>query len=297
MTVRPQAEYTGAGMSELRVTPWKRYGHDRLYVSTPDGTNVAWFDRKTGELKLLVEHARDAALDALAPYVTEHAPPRPHQDSGAPAPPRPQDSPENDLALNRPGEALRRMLAAEAPGKWERLCAKLLRFRSEWDSGESGLKGEIRIGRHLDRLASRGDWHVLHSVPLPRDVDIDHLLIGPGGVFCVNTKRHPGKDVWVGDHVAKINNGTPQHYPRKARAEAERVRKTLQPHCDFPLTVHPVLAFTGTSRLRTAPTLKDVHVYEDRGILALRRTPRTLTPTQIATLHNTARNRTTWPTT
>lgn len=285
-------------MSGLRVSPWKRYGHDRLYVNMADGTNVAWFDRKTGELRLLTEGARDAVLDALAPYMTERAPNRPVQ-KPPPSPPSPpvQLRPENDLALNRPGQALRDKLATEAPGKWERLCAKLLRFTSEWDSWESGLKGEVQIGRHLDRLASRGDWHVLHSVPLPRDVDIDHLLIGPGGVFCVNTKRHPGKDVWVGDHIAKVNHGAPHHYPRKARAEAARVRRTLQPHCDFPLTVHPVLAFTGTTRLKTAPTLKDIHVYEGRDILTLRRTPQTLTPTQITTLHKAARNRTTWPST
>ncbi|MFF6784538.1 nuclease-related domain-containing protein [Streptomyces sp. NPDC012510] len=31
----------------------------------------------------------------------------------------------------------------------------------------------------------RHGWWVLHSIPLPRNVDLDHLLIGPGGVFSV----------------------------------------------------------------------------------------------------------------
>ncbi|MCE0446144.1 NERD domain-containing protein [Streptomyces tricolor] len=46
------------------------------------------------------------------------------------------------------------------------------------------------MGRELERLASYG-WHVLHGVPKSNGGDIDHLLIGPGGVFSLNTKTHP----------------------------------------------------------------------------------------------------------
>jgi hypothetical protein len=46
-------------VNELRVVPWKRYGHDRLYVNLPDGENVAWLDRRTGQLNLLIDEYRD----------------------------------------------------------------------------------------------------------------------------------------------------------------------------------------------------------------------------------------------
>ena len=48
-------------------------------------------------------------------------------------------------------------------------------------------------------LAQLGpEWTVLHSVPVGRGKsDIDHIAIGPPGVFTINTKFSPGKDVWV----------------------------------------------------------------------------------------------------
>ena len=48
----------GVCMSGLQVSAWKRYGHDLLYVNQSDGKKVAWLDRRTGYLKLLVEEHR-----------------------------------------------------------------------------------------------------------------------------------------------------------------------------------------------------------------------------------------------
>ncbi|TDC66533.1 NERD domain-containing protein, partial [Streptomyces hainanensis] len=56
-------------MSELRVSPWKRFGHDRLYVNLPGGENVAWLDRATGQFHVIDEAHRVAALAALAPHI------------------------------------------------------------------------------------------------------------------------------------------------------------------------------------------------------------------------------------
>jgi hypothetical protein len=57
----------------------------------------------------------------------------------------------------------------------------LLGRHSEAYGWRKGLAGERKVGAELERLV-RKDWRVLHSIPLPRDVDIDHLLIGTGGV-------------------------------------------------------------------------------------------------------------------
>ncbi|MGW7515098.1 nuclease-related domain-containing protein [Streptomyces sp. NPDC054796] len=274
-------------MSEFRVSPWKRWGHDRLYVVLPDDTNVAYYDRKTGQLTVLVDGYRDAALEALAPYLTS---PRP----SAMTPRVDPLNSGNDLATNRPGDGVREKLATEAPGKLVRLLAKLLRRPTEWDSWESGLKGEVRVGRELQRLTSHG-WRVLHSIPLPNGVDIDHLLIGPGGVFTINTKRHPDGHVWVGDHVVKINHGESRHYQRKARAEAERARKVLEPRCAFSVPVEPMLVFVAVARLHKEPTLLDVRVYEDRQVPSLRSLSGVLTAAQIEKIYDVARDRRNWP--
>ncbi|MGX1512013.1 hypothetical protein RKD44_003301 [Streptomyces collinus] len=176
----------GGRVSGLRVSVWKRYGHDRLYVNQPDGTKVAWLDRRTGSLELLVEEQRDAVLDALAPYLATSSLPVVHKALRS----------EDDLVGNRPGDALQRKVDELAPGFWRWVLARMSGRRLEVDSWRTGLAGERRVGVELERLAWRG-WRVLHSIPLAGDVDIDHVLIGPGGAFCVNTKCHRGARVCV----------------------------------------------------------------------------------------------------
>jgi hypothetical protein len=55
---------------------------------------------------------------------------------------------------------------------------------------DRGATGEEQVGRLLEGLAGRG-WHVVHDASLGRG-NVDHILIGPGGVFTVETKSHPG---------------------------------------------------------------------------------------------------------
>jgi nuclease-like protein len=56
---------------------------------------------------------------------------------------------------------------------------------------ERGADGERHVGGILDGLADRG-WRVLHDVDTGRG-NIDHIVVGPGGVFSVETKSHRGK--------------------------------------------------------------------------------------------------------
>lgn len=241
-------------MSELRVSPWKRYGHDRLYVNRAGGEKVAWLDRKTGALHVIAERDREAVLEALAPHLDQRTPPQPTGPIATPANGHGQQEPTPDLSTNKPGEAVRGKLDELAPSWIERALAVLLGRHSETYGWRRGLAGERKVGAELERLTSRG-WRVLHSIPLPRDVDIDHLLIGPGGVFCVNTKFHQGARVWVGDDSVKIH-GHSYPYVRKSRAEARRASRALTRACGFTVDVHPVLAFVGVQRLTTVPSLR-----------------------------------------
>lgn len=102
------------------------------------------------------------------------------------------------------------------------------------------------VGARLDKLGKHG-WHVLHSVPVgARGSDIDHVIIGPGGVWTVNTKRHPGKSIWVGRTTVLVD-GHRQPYLRNSRHEAERASRLLTVACGFPVLVKAALVFlTGT---------------------------------------------------
>ncbi|UFR07365.1 NERD domain-containing protein [Streptomyces sp. Go40/10] len=77
------------------------------------------------------------------------------------------------------------------------------------------------------------------------EVDIDHLLIGPGGVFSINTRHHHKRAVRVGDDFVKVDHGKPEPYARKSRAEASRVARVLERYGDFSVPVEPVLVFVG----------------------------------------------------
>ncbi|WP_246498173.1 nuclease-related domain-containing protein [Natronoglycomyces albus] len=98
---------------------------------------------------------------------------------------------------------------------------------------------------------SRGRWRVLHGVELGfRSGDIDHLLIGPYGVFTVNTKHHPGKLVSLGRGGVFVH-GHHRPYPVKARREADRVGSALRAKVGQPVSVIPLVVIHGhKNRLR-----------------------------------------------
>jgi hypothetical protein len=68
------------------------------------------------------------------------------------------------------------------------------------DSWLTGAVGEERFGAALDAMTSRG-LLVLHDRRRPRTAaNIDHLVIGPTGIWVVDTKRYKGL-------VAKVDRG------------------------------------------------------------------------------------------
>jgi hypothetical protein len=58
------------------------------------------------------------------------------------------------------------------------------------DKWARGAQGERHVGAILEDLGP--EWHVLHDVSLGRG-NIDHVLVGPGGTFTVETKSHRGR--------------------------------------------------------------------------------------------------------
>ncbi|WP_445520227.1 nuclease-related domain-containing protein [Streptomyces sp. NEAU-174] len=185
------------------------------------------------------------------------------------------------------------MIAERGPSTAQRLWAKVLRQSSEWDSWYTGLEGERRVGRELARLSPLG-WRVLHGIEKSNGGDIDHLLIGPGGVFNINTKAHRGASVWVGDTMARVNGGQPQPYAAASKAEAQYVRGVLGRYCDFAVAVEPVLVFVGVESLRRAATQFTVRIYQEREVSALGPLTGKLTPEQVEQVYAVARHRRVW---
>ena len=79
-------------------------------------------------------------------------------------------------------------LAATAAG-WR------LRFQPSTDAvaWRRGAAGERRTARLLDPLERQG-WAVLHDLAVPGSrANLDHLVIGPGGVFVIDSKQYRGR--------------------------------------------------------------------------------------------------------
>jgi hypothetical protein len=89
-----------------------------------------------------------------------------------------------------------------------------------------GALGEIEVGKILSRLPP--EWRVFHAVPIGKaGADIDHLVVGPGGIFTINTKHHRGKKIWVAERSFMVN-GQKQPHLRNSKFEATRVTKMLR---------------------------------------------------------------------
>ncbi|HTW19369.1 MAG TPA: nuclease-related domain-containing protein [Mycobacteriales bacterium] len=267
-------------MSGYQVNPWKRYGKDRLYVNGPDGSQIGWVDLQTNTRRVN-NPANEAAFDAaIRGWFADTAPPAWH-----------------DLALNRPGVGAReRALLEEAAlnrSKVATFVARVTDQKTVERNWRVGARGEETVGTRLERLRP-GGWHVLHSIPVgSNSCDIDHVLIGPGGVITVNTKNHPGHRIWVASRSIRID-GHPTDYLYKSRREAERAEKLLFAVTGLPVPVTPALVFAyGEMHVKQRPP--DVLVMGSLNVPTdFRRRPATLNPKEVAVLFDAARRCTTW---
>ncbi len=149
-----------------------------------------------------------------------------------------------DLATRRAGTgpALRaRQLRIGNP--LLRCLARAAGLRTPDQAWRIGAAGEIKVGARLNRLRRRG-WHVLHSIPLGRGGDIDHLIIGPAGVFTANTKHHPNARVTVGRSVIFVRGRQVTHISQALR-EARRVESALSSALGRAVKVQPLIIIHG----------------------------------------------------
>jgi hypothetical protein len=93
---------------------------------------------------------------------------------------------------------------------------------------QRGIRGEQSVARALRRLLrARPYFYVINALPLRRG-DIDHIVVGPTGVFAIETKGYTGK-ITIADGALARNGFHPDRDPlRQARRAAATVRERLQ---------------------------------------------------------------------
>jgi hypothetical protein len=139
-------------------------------------------------------------------------------------------SPEwTDLADNRAGSAARAQaerLRSESPLRTA--FARALGVRTDERAWRIGADGEEKVAAKLEKVSRKDPrWRTLHAIPVgQRGSDIDHLVIGPGGVFTINANHLPRAKIWVGGDTFLVN-GQRHPYIRNSRHEASRAARLL----------------------------------------------------------------------
>jgi hypothetical protein len=150
-----------------------------------------------------------------------------------------------------------------------------LRFRPSLDTRawRDGAQGERATARLLRRLTHHG-FVVFHDVAIPgTPANADHVIIGPGGVVLVDSKRYTGR-VWQGPDGRVWHNQYPMDRPlRSLRMETAAIAELLgvpvRPlvcvhgaRVDFAGLVAGDVEIVPAGRLRTVLTLRGEQLHE-----------------------------------
>jgi hypothetical protein len=307
----------------LLVNRWKRYGKDRLYVSRSDEAKVGWWDLISEEahpetaddlsdLTLAVENWKsrtvgridDEVADAPAPNLSGPVSESKATEKAGPQPaavqveaPIAAERPWLDLSTNRAGAAAREQaLSAKDAAPVRTFLARALGVHTEERAWRVGADGEEKVAAQLAKVIKKDPrWRVIHAIPVgTRGSDLDHLVLGPGGVFTINAKHHPSAKIWVGGNTFLVN-GHKQPYIRNSRHEATRASAILSSAYGLPVHVEGVVVPVGADDVVVKSQPDGVSVVPRMQVAKwLLRHGDVMDTDEIDALHDLARRSTTW---
>lgn len=132
---------------------------------------------------------------------------------------------------------------------WVREMAEILAAGAERD--RKGANGEEFTASVLRPLLRHG-WRVVHDIEYFGTGNVDHVLIGPGGVIAIDSKYTTEK-LWV---TPKAIGGSRSNFIGQAKYAAGLADRALQELGLGHLTVEPALAFWGPG----APTIEGGYI-------------------------------------
>ena len=154
---------------------------------------------------------------------------------------------------------------------------KLYKLLHERNNYRLGLDAELAVGRELDHLMLDG-FHVYHDFPEEKN-NIDHIVVGPSGVFAVETKGKSKPDKGRGSVDSKVvydgqklifpDNETNTEYISQAKKQAATLSKWLSSAIGESITVKPVLALPGWFVERKKPDFTILFGYKKDYLKAL----------------------------
>jgi hypothetical protein len=136
---------------------------------------------------------------------------------------------------------------------------KVIKLRKERKKMRFGYEGELVVGQELDQLMHDG-FHVYHGFPADK-FNIDHILVGPKGVFAVETKARskPNKKKRVEDATVEYD-GRMLYFPKgndfetidQAKLKAAWLSNWLGKAIGEPIAARALVALPGWLVKRTS---------------------------------------------
>lgn len=149
---------------------------------------------------------------------------------------------------------------------------RFYRLRPRMRALRQAIEGERAVGQYLDRLREDG-YQVFHDL-LGDRFNVDHALIGPSGVFTVETKtwskssRGDARIVYNGDSLT-VAGREPERDPIiQAKAQANWLRSLLRESTGRQMNVQAVVVFPGWYVEASPGAQRAVWVMEPKGLPA-----------------------------
>jgi hypothetical protein len=153
--------------------------------------------------------------------------------------------------------------------------------------------GELHVADELEKLGS--EWVILHDVPVgERGGVVDHLAIGPAGVFAVEVRHQQADTITVRGDVLAINGVARPHVIR-SRDVATDAAVTLTRATALNVPVRGLIVFLAPQSVSVRNEPDDVGVTSDRAVYKwLTDRQSTLDPAQVAMIADAAADPATW---
>jgi hypothetical protein len=133
-----------------------------------------------------------------------------------------------------------------------------------------GIEGEKAVGQYLERLRENG-YHVFHDV-IGSGFNVDHVLIGPAGVFTIETKtwskpaRGEAKIRFDGEQLITLGRALERNPVVQARAQSSWLKGLLAESTGCKFDVFPVVLFPGWYIEQTDDALRNMWVLEPKAL-------------------------------
>lgn len=145
-----------------------------------------------------------------------------------------------------------------------------VRYRLWFSKLRLAIQGERAVGQYLDRLRGQ-HYEVFHDV-IGKGFNVDHVIIGPAGIFTVETKirskpvRGEAKIIFNGETIA-IDGMEPDRYPIiQGKAQSRWLRVLLAESTGQTFEVRPVVVFPGWSIEQRPGSTRQVRVLEPKAL-------------------------------